>query len=109
MTRLFKPLLVCIAVITVMANCQSAYGQLVTYELGPFHVEEFGATPQEAESEAYGAMYDMLVEIEANLPQGHVLLGFVIENEMLTAPDTYEIDFHVIVWIPTPPGPPNGT
>lgn len=108
MTRWIKPLLICIAVMTIMANCQSVFGQMVTYEMGPFHVVGLGATPAEAQSEAFGAMYDMLLEIEENLPEGHILLSFEIDYQDLTAPDTYEIDFHVNVWIPTPPGPPNG-
>jgi hypothetical protein len=108
MLRVIKPLLIGFAAITVMANCQSAFGQMVTYELGPFHVVGLGATSQEAESDAYGNLYDLLLDIEANLPEGHVLLSFVIEDEGLTAPDTYEIDFHVVIGILSPPGPPGG-
>lgn len=108
MIRVIKPLFVFLAVLTVLSNCQSAFANMVTYEMGPFHVVGMGATPNDAEADAYGQLYDMLVDIENNLPAGHVLLTFVIDDEQLTAPDTYEIDFHVIIWIPTPPGPPNG-
>jgi hypothetical protein len=109
MLRFIKPLFFCFAAMIVMADCQSALGQMVTYEMGPFHVDGLGATPQEAQSEAYGAMYDLLLDLEANLPEGHVLLTFVIEDQGLTAPDTFEVDFHAVIWIPTPPGPPGAT
>jgi hypothetical protein len=65
-------------------------------------------TASESQADAYGNLYDRLVEIENNLPEGHVLLEFVIEDEDWISVEEYFIEFHVVVWIPTPPGPPSG-
>ncbi len=105
----FFLLFVSVALSLVFVNCQSAQAQLVTYELGPFQVEGLGLTAAESQANAYGNLYDKLLEIEKNLPEGHVLLGFVIEDKDWIIVEEYYIEFHVIVGIPTPPGPPSGT
>ena len=96
------------ALVLVVTNCQTAQADLITYVLGPFHVDGYGTTSTDSMQEAYGNMYDMLIEIENNLPEGHVMLEFVIEDQDWTTFNHYFIDFHVVVWIPTDPGPPGG-
>jgi hypothetical protein len=54
-------------------------------------------------------MYDMLVDIENNLPEGDVLLEFVIEDEDWETDTRYFIDFHVVIGTMNPPAPPSGT
>jgi hypothetical protein len=108
MLRAMKLFTATVAVALLLTNCQSARADLVTYELGPFQVIGFGTSAPEAQSAAFGELYDMLIEIENNLPPGHVLLDFVIEDQDWVSVNQYRIDFHVIVWIPTDPGPPGG-
>lgn len=90
----------------LLANCQAAQAQIDTYELGPFHVEGFGATPNEGMEEAYCELWDLILAIEAALPPGHVVLDFEVIVEGFTTPTIYEIDFYIIAWDPTPPPPP---
>lgn len=109
MLRTLKFSLVCLSMLLVSAHCQTALADMVTYEMGPYFVQATGPSDKAAASNAYGKMYDMVDEIEQNLPEGHVILEVVVEKEELNAPLSYFIKFHVVVWIPTPPGPPNGT
>lgn len=108
MLRTMKIFLLCLSVGLVLFTCQTAHADMITYELGPFHVDGMGQTAEQAKANAYGELYDMLLEIENQIPNGHVLLDFVIEDQGWTSVNDYYIDFHVIVWIPTPPGPPSG-
>jgi hypothetical protein len=108
MLRTMKLFTVLAALVLVVATCQTARADLVTYELGPFQVDGFGTSANDSMADAYGNLYDMLVEIENNLPEGHVMLEFVIEDQGWTTFNHYSIDFHVLVWIPTDPGPPGG-
>lgn len=109
MFRNLKLSLFLLSVALVGIHCQTAEAQMITYELGPFHVTASGLTPEQAKANAFGEMYDMLDDIENNLPEGHVLLGFTIEDQGWTSVNEYFIDFHVTVWIPSPPGPPMET
>jgi hypothetical protein len=108
MLRTMKLSSVLFALVLMVTTCQAAQADLITYELGPFHVDGYGASANDSMANAYGNFYDMLVEIENNLPEGHVMLDFVIEDQDWTTFNHYFIDFHVLVWIPTNPGPPTG-
>ena len=90
-----------------LANAQTAQAQMNTYEVGPFVVEGYGVTPGEAASEAYGAMWDLIISIEEALPPNHIVLEFQILEQRHINTNTYVIEFVLIIWEPTPPGPPN--
>ena len=109
MLRSLKISLVCLSLLLMSAHCRTALADMVTYELGPFVVEGKGNTYDQAEANAFSAMWAMVDEIESELPEGHVLLDVVVEDQGQMAKFEYFIKFHVVVWIPTPPGPPIGT
>lgn len=87
--------------------CIAQNAQAQTYELGPFHVEGVGVTPQEAEEQAYIEMWDQIISIENSLPPGDVVLDYIIINEGLVGPNLYEIDF-IVICGPLPPVGPGG-
>lgn len=97
-----------LALVLLLANCQAVQADMVTYELGPFQVEGTATSAPGAQADAFAKLYDMLNEIENNLPEGHVLLQFVIEDQGWTSATDYTIDFHVLIWIPSGPNP-NGS
>ncbi len=67
------------------------------YELGPFTVTGFGITENLAEADAYGEAWDLVMDIVDGLPTGHVLVDFVVESGTLTSPNTYDLQFHVVI------------
>jgi hypothetical protein len=71
--------------------------QADTYEMGPFTVTGFGPTDSLAEADAYGEAWDIIIGILDDLPEGHVMIDFVIESGVLLAPGVYELQFHIVI------------
>jgi len=71
--------------------------QADTYELGPFSVTGLGATENMAEADAYGEAWDLVTDIIDGLPEGHVLIDFVVESGELVTPGAYVLEFHVVI------------
>ncbi|MDG1875646.1 MAG: hypothetical protein P8J27_17170 [Mariniblastus sp.] len=107
MTRVLKLASILITTLTLLSTCQ-ANSAIETYELGVFTAEGCGVTSTEAVGEANFDLFLRLRDIEATLPQNHVLLEYKIVSEGFLDPLTYQIHFIVIVWEKAPPGPPMG-
>lgn len=101
------PVLFVFVFVLLLTNAQSVHAQLNTYQMGPYHVEGFGVTSGEAVTQAYEEMWDLIFAIETTLPPNHFVLAFQVISQGHTNANTYVIDFYVIIWEPTPPGPPN--
>ena len=71
--------------------------QAAEYELGPFTAFGFGSNPNAAQSDAYGAMYDMLEDIAEYLPEGHTISVLLVEEEDWISPNNYFVTFSVVV------------
>jgi len=108
MMRALKLCSVGFVVLLLFSNCQAAPTSLETYVMGPYTVEGFGVTPSEAKADANWEMFLKIQEIEAGLPHNHEYLDFEVISEGFVNESTYEINFNVIIWDKTPPGPPNG-
>ena len=52
-------------------------------------------------------MWDLIISIEEALPPNHIVLEFQILEQRHINTNTYVIEFVLIIWEPTPPGPPN--
>lgn len=95
MLRATKILSACLFMVLMLANCEQL--NAATYEVGPFQVEGFGATAEEAEENAYGEAWDVMVAIDAMLPPGDEIVEFVVEYEELILPTTYVLEFHLVI------------
>ena len=91
-TKAFSSLLF-VALVLLSAN----QAQADTYEMGPFSVTGFGSTDTLAEADAYGEAWDIVMDIMDGLPEGHVMIDFVVESGTLVAPGVYVLEFHIVI------------
>ena len=108
MFRTLKIVTVLLTLGVVLAGSQTVMADLTTYEIGPIEVIGVGLNPSLSQDEAWGQVYDIMIDIQNELPEGHEILDFEIDSAGMLQDGTFEIIFCVVIGYNCPPGPPQG-
>ena len=96
-----------IAATVLIAGTMTASSDAATvgyYTDGPYIATGFGEDVAEAEQDAIDQMNQIMAGL--TLPPGHEIVGEIIVNEFADPPNSYVIEFKVLIWDGTGPKPP---